>query len=62
MADLVHADQRDLSVDQQLALRTAAVRLAGEFTGRTREQVRPIRDDLERRVRDLLDQLAVPAR
>jgi arsenate reductase len=33
MADLVHADQRNLSVDQQLALRTAAVRLAGEFTG-----------------------------
>jgi arsenate reductase len=33
MADLLHADQRDLSVDQELALRTAAARLAGEFTG-----------------------------
>ncbi|HWS37631.1 MAG TPA: arsenate reductase ArsC [Actinoplanes sp.] len=34
MADLTHPDQRtDLSIDQDLALRTAAVRLAGEFTG-----------------------------
>ncbi|GAA0474723.1 putative arsenate reductase ArsC [Actinoplanes capillaceus] len=33
MADLVHADTRDISVDQALALRTAAVGLAGEFTG-----------------------------
>ncbi|MDY7090084.1 MAG: arsenate reductase ArsC [Actinomycetota bacterium] len=33
MADLLHSDRRDLSVDQELALRTAAVRLAGEFSG-----------------------------
>jgi arsenate reductase len=33
MADLTHPELRDLSVDQDLALRTAAVRLAAEFTG-----------------------------
>jgi arsenate reductase len=33
MADLTHPELRDLSIDQDLALRTAAVRLAGEFTG-----------------------------
>jgi arsenate reductase (thioredoxin) len=33
MPDLTHADRRDLSVDQDLALRTAAGRLASEFTG-----------------------------
>ncbi|GIE36669.1 putative arsenate reductase ArsC [Actinoplanes italicus] len=33
MADLIHPDLLDISVDQELALRTAAVRLAGEFTG-----------------------------
>ena len=34
MADMTHLDQRtDLSIDQDLALRTAASRLAAEFTG-----------------------------
>ncbi|SDT80802.1 arsenate reductase ArsC [Actinoplanes derwentensis] len=33
MADLTHPELRDLSIDQDLALRTAAVRLASEFTG-----------------------------
>ncbi len=81
--------QRDLSIDQQLALRTAATRLAGEFDGiygsETIERflhssydrfptvgstpdVLPLpverfaRDDLERRVRALLDDPGVPAR
>jgi arsenate reductase len=113
MADLIHPDPPDLSIDQDLALRTAAVRLSGEFTGvygpetierflhtshtqfattgsvphylpllaerfaRQRpqalarveddpaglahEQVRPIRDDLERRVHRLRAELSVPA-
>jgi len=72
----------DLSIDQQLALRTAAARLAAEFDGTYGPQtierllhnweiddpagldvagVRPIRDELERRVRALLSPLDLPA-
>ncbi|MBQ0894828.1 hypothetical protein KBX37_17265 [Micromonospora sp. U56] len=46
--------REDLSVDQQLALRTAATRLAAEFDGTSGTET-------ERRVRRLLDELHVPA-
>jgi hypothetical protein len=63
--------QAELSIDQQLALTTAATRLAGtrytnwdldDPAGLDLPAVRPIRDDLEHRVRTLLDELGVPAR
>jgi hypothetical protein len=46
-----------LSIDTTLALRAAASRLADEFTGTF--GIRPIRDDIERRVRQLIDELAL---
>ena len=56
MTDLTCPWQQDLSIDQQLALRTAA----GDPAGLHVDGVRPIRDDLERRVRRLPDELVVP--
>ena len=72
-----------MMLDQQLALKTAATRLAEEFkgvygpetigrllessfdqfadpAGQTLADVRPIRDDLERRVLNLLAELDIP--
>ncbi|WP_200207792.1 hypothetical protein [Micromonospora coerulea] len=56
MTDTSPQLREGFSVDQQLALRTAATRLAAEFA-----EVRPIRDEIARRVRRLLDALHVPA-
>jgi hypothetical protein len=88
MTEVAWRRREDLSIDQHLAMRKAAVRVKSEFseiygaerierflhssydqfaTGRTipldphgLSAVRPIRDEIERRVRVLLDELAVP--
>ncbi|MGX6602151.1 hypothetical protein ACWKSP_08465 [Micromonosporaceae bacterium Da 78-11] len=64
MTDTTAYWRPDLSIDQTLALKTAATRLAAEFDGTYGmdvSDVRPIRDELERHVRRLLDDLHVPA-
>jgi arsenate reductase len=75
MTDLTWHRHADLSIDQNLALRTAAVRLTEEFSDiygpETIERILHSSDDqfatgsllaerFERRVRVLLDELAVP--
>jgi hypothetical protein len=53
-----------LTLDESLALRTAATRLAGEFEGVFAgwdvPGVRPVRDEIECRVRNLLYELDLP--
>jgi hypothetical protein len=55
-----HLGADDLTVDQQLALRTAARRL-DDPAGLGVDAVRPIRDAIEQRIRRLLDEINVPA-
>ena len=55
-----HLGAGDLTVDQQLALRTAARRL-DDPAGLGVDAVRPIRYAIEQRIRRLLDEINVPA-
>lgn len=67
----------ELSIDERHALKSAAERLRSEFAGAFDAQtverlvessykdvaaIRPIRDEIERRVRQLLDDLRIPDR